>query len=338
MKFKFGLYITTLAIISILMSGCVKNSQYTKTLPETEEPKNLTYQATLLSREKAGIIGEKHIDFSAKARKERRLKVNVENTTETKIYVVVFSYIKRHTRGDRWRWDKSNIYQLNPNESTVIKIDPIVNKINRNGIYGCIGVFDKKKDAIDSTYELLDESKRLDLDLLYLLKNKRIRIYIEKYGFKRDTIQKDIITDKEITEPYLKKHELDFYIRNRIGETIYVVGFIYHKKVDGDTWRYDKTKVYKLKRSETTKIDLDTLKNKYNRVFARGFLGVFDKSQKDFAHKCTYETLPAKNKISIGNMSTLRERVVVIQVEKYGILGKIFEFALVDKKKKSHGK
>lgn len=331
MKNYFKYYILKLLILLLSLSGCVKDSKFSSEKKEVL-PDSLDYQSILLQSETTAPT--KITKIQKQAQENRILEINIQNVTGKTIYVACFSYIKRHTKADRWRWDKSKIYMLKENESTTIKLDPIVNKDNRENIYGYLAVFDKEKDAINSTYELLEETKKLDLDRIYLLKNKTVKIGIEKYGFKGDLLSTNISETKKSKLPKSNKPvpELDFYIKNRTGKKIYVVGFIYQKKVDSDVWYYDKTDTYQINDKETILMDIDTLNDKYNRVFARGFLGVFNENQKEEAQKSTYETLPAGNKLALGTIAPLKGRVVVVQVEKYGMIDNFLEFAIIDKK------
>ncbi|KKP24717.1 MAG: hypothetical protein SZ59_C0001G0035 [candidate division TM6 bacterium GW2011_GWF2_28_16] len=331
MKNYFKYYILKLIILLLVLSGCVKNSKYSSEQKDIS-PDSLDYQSILLKKEELSSTGISKIQ--KQAQENRILEINIQNITGKAIYVACFSYIKRHTKADRWRWDKSKIYMLNANESTTIKLDTIVNKENRENIYGYLAVFDKEKDAINSTYELLEETKKLDLDRIYLLKNKTVKIGIEKYGFKGNLLSTKI-TEKIISgkiKPSKPIPELDFYIKNRTGKKIYIAGFIYQKQIDTDVWYYDKTDIYEINDKETILMDIDTINDKYNRVFARGFLGVFNENQKEEAEKSTYETLPTNNKLALGTIAPLKGRVVVVQVEKYGMIDNFLEFAIIDKK------
>ncbi len=60
------------------------------------------------------------------------LDFEVENKTGRAIFVTCFSYLRQRDFGN-WRWDKSNIYKIQDDESVVIKISDVPNpqdKIN----------------------------------------------------------------------------------------------------------------------------------------------------------------------------------------------------------------
>ena len=59
-----------------------------------------------------------------------------------------------------------------------------------------------------------------------------------------------------------------------------------------------------------------------------GFLAVFDEHEEEKARNSTYELLQPKNKISIGKLSRIKNKKIVIDVEVYGAIGDISEFSL----------
>lgn len=291
--------ITATLIGVLLISGCVKDSQYNK-----NNSKKIRKNSKLSNYE---------LDF------------NIQNLSGKTVYVACFSYIKKHDFA-RWRWDKSKIYKLENNQSMLIDIDNIKDKEYRENVYGALAVFNNKQDALNSTYEHLNENNRLDLDKLYLLKNKTVKIGVEKYGFKGDLFTKELV--QKIKTDKKKYKELDFLIKNKTGKTLYLCGFIYQKKINSDVWTYDKTKVKKIKPNQIITIDVDTLKNEDNRSDTRGFLGIFKENQKEIAEKSTYELLAPENKLALGRLASLKNKLIVLEIERYGIQNNFLEFSI----------
>lgn len=125
-----------------------------------------------------------------------KLDFSVENNTGRTIYVTCFSYIKKRIFS-RWRWDKSPVYMLKPQESALVAIDFIPDPLDRKNVYGYLGVFPTEEEAEAATYELTEESRLLDLDLLKNLYGKKVTIEIEKYGLTRELLEYDFVKKKE---------------------------------------------------------------------------------------------------------------------------------------------
>ncbi|MCK4651254.1 hypothetical protein KAT08_03735 [Candidatus Babeliales bacterium] len=283
----------TIIIIFLLTCGCVKKSQ--------------------LSFEK-----KSEIDFC------------VKNSTGHTIYITCFSYIKKQLLLDtqsfaQWRWDKSNIYELKNNQTIQIDIDTIKDKQNRKNVYGALGIFENRKDAEDSTYALLNNKHKIDLDQLYKLKNKMVIIQIEKYGFKGKSLDFDIIPKKLLK---IKHPELDFIVENKTGKTIYLCCFIYQIKEETSIWKYDKTPIKKLKPGKHALIDADTIIKDYNRKYARGTLAIFEENEQALAEKITFELLNPSNKIDIGRLAAIKNKKIVLEIEQYGTKGDLIDFSI----------
>lgn len=335
-----------LMLILALTQGCVKQSTTSKDGSE-ESLELLPFEKQLLEEEKASekILNELGtIDKTSnqsekkkkitKKQKENELDFPVENKTGKTIYAVCFSYIKK-IRTNRWRWDKSKIYEIKNNEIKRIDIDTIPDAQDKKEVYGYLGVFNNYKQAAKSTYELLDDNKKIDLDLLYKLKDQTVQITVEKYGFKGDILDFDIVPTKGSEKKY---PELDFVVENKTGKTLLVTCFVYELDDDSPVWRYDKTSIIKILPNSYGVINVDTIadaykRNKpyeksasYARVYMRGYLAVFDESEKDKIEHMTYELLPSKNKISIGRLAALKNKKIVLDVEKYGASGDFIEY------------
>ncbi|MBD3273519.1 hypothetical protein GF385_04190 [Candidatus Dependentiae bacterium] len=302
-------------IIASIFPGCVKKSKLAENR-DLQDTQLLPYEKRLLLEEEK----QKETKKIKKTKHKSELDFDVENKTGKTIYVVCFSYINK-TSFDRWRWDKSPIYKLEKNQKATIDIDTIPDKEYKNHVYGALGIFNTQEEAESSTYELLKEKHRLDLDKLYKLKDKTVEIKIEKYGFKGDTL------DLKITPKKNNFRELDFFVENKTGKNLWICCFVYQKD-DTPIWKFDKTNLQLIKDGEIKIIDVDTIANKYNRVFTSGFLGVFDEKNKTKAEKSTYELLQPKNKIALGKLAALKNKIVVIKIEKYGFKDDFLEIAI----------
>ena len=320
-----------LITLILTLPSCVKDSKFTRN-PKDEDLKLLPYEKRLLLEEEyLEKLESKHT--KNKSAKNKQIKNNkyeldftVKNQTGKDIYVVCFSYINKTMFG-QWRWDKSKVYKLSKNQTAFIDIDTINDKEHRDNVYGALGVFNNLEEAEDSTYELLSEKRKLDLDRLYKLKNKTVEIGVEKYGFKKDLL------DFKITPDPKTQRELDFVVENKTGHNLWICCFVYQKKEDMPVWRFDKTNVQLIKNNKSVIIDVDTITNKHNRVYTSGFLGIFDEKQKKEAEKSTYELLKPENKIGLGKLAGLRNKKIVLEIEKYGFENDFIDISIKPTKK-----
>lgn len=253
------------------------------------------------------------------------LDFEVENATGTTIYITCFSYIQKEPFM-RWRWDKSAIQKLEDGQRTIVNIDTIPDTEHREDIFGYLAIFESEEEAHDSIYELLQNGQKIDLDQLYKLKDKKVVVGVEKYGFKKAKV------DFSVVEKFKKKRldpELDFIIENGTGRNIFVTVFVYQVKDNVRmVWSYDKTAVQKLEPGQMSVVNVDTIKNERDRKYMSGYLAVFDEHEEDKAHDSTYELLEPKNKIALGRLSRLTDQKVVVEIEQYGAVGEITEFDL----------
>ena len=306
MKVKNILSLTVLIIFMFFISGCLKNGhQKSKVINNSNNITN-----NIETNHKTSY---KELDFL------------VENNTGKTIFVTCFSYIKRHNF-NRWRWDKSQIYELQNNQQALMDIDSIEDKETREHAYASLAIFNNYEQAKDSTFELLEENYRLDLDKIYKLKNKVVKIGVEKYGFK-DDILVDTIDNIDKKED-IKPNELDFLVKNNTGKNVYICCFVYQKKDADPVWRYDKTDVKMLKLNESLLVDIDTINNDENRNMAKGYLAIFNEDEKEMAEKSTFELLPVVNKITLGYLHQLKDKTIELEIEKYGILSDFFEYSI----------
>jgi len=266
----------------------------------------------------------------------KSLDYEVENTTGKTIYIAGLSYIKKRPFS-KWRWDKSPIYKLGANQTTIVNIDTIDDDEDRAGIFGYLGVFDNGKEAQDSTFESLEDKRKIDLDLLAQLKNKKVRIEIETYGIVGEFYDYDFVklTGGEKTIP-----ELDFTVENHTGKPIIATCFVYEKKAKGtwlarktkeswgaeeearddmSPWRFDKTSVIKISPGGEGVIDVDTIVEPRDRIYVRGYLVIFDEDEQKLAEAVTYELLPKRlQKLDLGRLIDMKNNNIKIYTEKYG--------------------
>lgn len=131
---------------------------------DTEQPKSKQIQ-----KPQQGTLTSSELDFE------------VENQTGKTIYITCFSYIKKRPFS-RWHWNKSPVYKIDDNQTVVVDLPTISDEEDRNNAFGYLGVFDNAQDAENSTIELLDDNKKIDLDIIAQLHGKKVTIDVEKYG------------------------------------------------------------------------------------------------------------------------------------------------------------
>ncbi|KKQ32460.1 MAG: hypothetical protein US49_C0007G0002 [candidate division TM6 bacterium GW2011_GWF2_37_49] len=267
---------------------------------------------------------------------EKQLSFGVENTTGQTIYVACFAYIKKRAAG-KWRWHKSPVQKLEDNKKIEICTDEIEDAEDRADVFGYLGVFEDLNDAEESTYEMLSDKKKIDLDLIAQLKDKTVKIEIEKYGFRGSFYDYDFVktSNQKNDTP-----ELDFVVENKTGKAIWTTCFVYEKKAksswlakktteswtdidesrdDMSIWRFDKTPVIKIKSTESGIIDVDTIIEPRDRTYVRGYLVIFDEDERQLAENATYELLPENTKkLDLGRLVNIKNKKIEIYAEKYG--------------------
>jgi len=318
-------------IIILFFSGCVKDSSFSSK-NNSEEYDVLPLEKLLLEQEKTEQTEEKTPKKFTKSKDKALLKkleqsqldFKVQNLTQKTIYIACFSYQKRYPF-TRWTWHKSPIYKIEKNTTITINISIIPDKQDRENVYGYLAVFNSEKEAQNSIYELLNDEQKITLDKIYKLKDQKVVINIEKYGFKGEVLDYDFVP---IEKEEVRHKELDFIVENQTGKIIFVTCFIYQIKDDMPVWRYDKTPIKKLNPGQKAIIDVDSIAKNYDRVYVRGSLVVFDEDEEDKIKDATYELLDPKNKINLNRIILLKNKKIVIDVQKYGILGDIIDFEI----------
>jgi len=214
-------------------------------------------------------------------------------------------------------------YQLDHDERALIDVATIPDEIDREHVFGYLGVFDSADEAHDAVYELLPESKKVDLDLLHRLQHKDVVLDVEQYGFKGDILDYQFLQRDGVG---VVPPELDFSVENQTEKTIYVTCFTYQHTPRTPSWRFDKTPIIKLDPGESSLIDVDTISKKYDRMYMRGHLGVFDNPTD--AEGATYELLEPTHKVGIGLLANLSHKKVVIHIQQYGIKGDFIDYTI----------
>ncbi len=318
---RFVITIIILIIITTI-TNCGKkkeNNNNNKSKYSIFEKEKITIDKNIWNKTTDNLA--KNIDIVSTNNKE--LDFEIENQTGKAIYITCFSYIQKEPT-TRWHWDKSAIYKIEDKNNIIVNIDTIPDKDNRENTFGYLAIFENELEAHESIYELTPDKNKIDIDKIYSLSNKKVVITIEKYGIKKEKL------DFKIEDKFKKKTippELDFIVQNNTGKIIFITGFIYQVEDNiRSVWNYDKTPVQKLKPGQQILIDVDTIKKHRDRKYMLGFLGVFEEHEEQQAHNSTYELLDGKNKITLGSISKLKNKKVIIEVEQYGSIGSITEF------------
>lgn len=264
------------------------------------------------------------------------LDFDVENQTGKTVYTSCFVYMRKNVFS-RWRWFKTEVYKIDDNQSATVKIETVADQDDRQHVFGMLGVFNTQLEAEEATYELTNERHILDLDLLAKLDGKKVTITVEQYGFKEPFYDYDFVKKNEARKDV---PELDFYVLNNTGKSLYVCGFIYEKKAKGkwiaaiedkddmSIWRFDKTEVLLVKPNEKVFIDVDTILSERDRTYVRGYLAVFEEDEHQQALEATFELLESKNKLNLGDLVKIRQKTVVLDIKRYGISNDFIQYTV----------
>ena len=114
------------------------------------------------------------------------LDFSVFNESSHPIYVTTFFYGKEQDADEftPWRFSKSPVYKLEPQQSTLIKVETIKDPYDRGYLRGYLGVFRENEGvkAENSTYELLTPDQKKPLGPLAMLENKQVVVSSRTYG------------------------------------------------------------------------------------------------------------------------------------------------------------
>lgn len=257
----------------------------------------------------------------------KSLSFRVKNLTPKLIFVTCFYWMKNKPEGP-WRWDKTKIYSLNPNEMKFVVLDEIEDERDRKDVYGYLAVFANEEDANKAVIERTEEDKLLALNKVYDLKNKIVSIEIKKYGLIGESLSyQSVATNSGHQESKI----LNLIVENQSGKDLLICLFVYEqpeKTFSFDTWRYDKTEVQLFRAGEVKRINLPPVFDEYRYSYIRGVLGVFDLKDKVIAENTTFELAPAENKLALGVLSVLKGKKIVVGVEKYGIFNNFIDYTI----------
>ena len=247
----------------------------------------------------------------------RELDFEVRNDTEETAFITCFYYTKKAT-GYRWRWYKSPVYELEPGERAIVDIDTIPSKRDRDAVYGYLAVFHNEVDARTSVYELLEDTKRVDLEKLTMLRDKIVIIQEREYGFKGEVLDYSMPKREDVDHAM---PELDFVIENQTDEDLWLATFIYQKKGRKPQWKFVKIEPQHIPSGQEVLVDVGTIAAAYDRVNVRAFLGLFKEDEFEAAQKATYENLSPRRRLKVGKLYQIRDRheKVVLRRRKYGL-------------------
>lgn len=263
---------------------------------------------------------------AAEKKAAETLSVKVKNITSRTLYATCFCYLKKKN-SPRWHWYKTPVYALEGDAEATIPIAHIPEYRTRKNVYGVLGVFTDRHKAEQAIYELMDDHNKIDLDRLTKIQDNTILLGVEKYGIQGDVFDYDFVPDDQETTVV---PELDFVVHNQTGKPVYATAFIYQKKEDMPVWKYDKSPVIRIEAGDQGVIDVDTLTDPYDRKYMRGYLAVFDEAEEQQAHQATYQLLKSHQKITLGLLSALQSKKVVLKYQRYGILGDSLKFKIED--------
>lgn len=273
--------------------------------------------------------------------KYKDLTFFVQNVSGASLFVTNFAYIKPR-RFNRWRWRKSEVKEIKPSEKISMSVRTLDDYKDSQEIFGALAVFPNKPEAENATYELLRDENKLDLDSITALEGKTVIIGVERYGLREPFYDYDFVDNKESSKKNASggEEQLDFFVQNKTGKTVFVTGFIYSKKAKGQwiaaedakddmsVWRFYKTKVLRLENDQTGYVDVDSIIPQRDRNYVRGYLGVFDENHEEDAHNKTFELLSDQEKITLGPLNRRHGSTITLEVERYGVSNDVIDFTV----------
>ncbi len=167
-------------------------------------------------------------------------------------------------------------------------------------------------------YELLEDTKRVDLEKLTMLRDKIVIIQEREYGFKGEVLDYSMPKREDVDHAM---PELDFVIENQTDEDLWLATFIYQKKGRKPQWKFVKIEPQHIPSGQEVLVDVDTIAAAYDRVNVRAFLGLFKEDEFEAAQKATYENLSPRRRLKVGKLYQIRDRheKVVLRRRKYGL-------------------
>ncbi len=309
--------------------------------PQSEQPPLASTRQALFGTNDQVPTAEKPQEASPDqeetVKKGKELDFDVENQTGKTLYITSFAYLRRVPLS-HWHWSKSPIYTLQPGKTVTVAIGNVPDSQDRDDVFGYLAVMDSKQAAEEATLELLADKHKLDLDQLIKLQGKKVTIQVEQYGFKGNFYEYDFV-DKNGSEVN-KVPDLTFAVENKTGKPVLVSCFVYDKRAKGSwvaadekkddmtTWHFEKTPVIRLEPGQTGMVDIGPLMTKRDSANIYGFLGVFDEHQVNLAKDVTYELLLPEQKLAIGHLGDLKNKKIVLEIEKYGTMQSFIDYVV----------
>ena len=260
---------------------------------------------------------EKNEPVSLAHSKQPTIKFHVKNEIGRKMYAVSFAYLRRFI-GDNWHWHKTDILELEANANALLDFGSLANTEDAASIFGNICVFDSYDDAVVSTAETAPNQRMIDLDIISNLNHKNIALTSSFYGIKGERFSYRVISAIPVSE----LAPLDYVVVNESAEPIIVTSFLYGRDQDLDAfsiWRFSKSDVYEIQPGQHVHIKVEKYTNTYDRKNVKGYLGIFKPGEVKKAENAVYELLTPTQKFSLGRLSALDKKQVVVSETMYGI-------------------
>lgn len=169
----------------------------------------LENKTIVIGLEKYGIIGD-IFDYSffpddMNIPDVPELDFKVENHTGKTIHVCAFIYQKKENM-PVWRYDKSPVVQIEPNQEATIDVDTLTNPYDRKYMRGYLAVFDEGEEQLahNATFQLLKAEQKLNIGLLAALRDRKVVLKNQKYGILGNLID---FTVKQPRKIAFSKHE-----------------------------------------------------------------------------------------------------------------------------------
>jgi hypothetical protein len=246
----------------------------------------------------------------------KQIVFEIKNGLRKKAFFVPFAYVRRFI-GQSWRWVKGQVFELDENQVCSVNLGAVPTDEDALSVFGNLCVFDSYEEALNATVELTSHEHKIELDVLANLIGKKIAVQSRTYGIMGEQLFYSVIDPHE--KPALTP--LDFMVANNTAEPILVTSFLYGRDQTIEffaPWRFSKSSVYEIQPGQRQLIAVEKYDNEYDRINVKGFLGVFEKKDVKEAVNSVYELLSPKQKISLGKVSNLAGKQVVVNREAYG--------------------
>ncbi len=150
-------------------------------------------------------------------KKKPEVDFYVHNNTNKTILICGFSYSKKAQKSlisatekddlESWRFNKTKILTLNPDDYGEIDIETITSDYDRQHTTGYIAIFKKSEEKLaqESTFELLEQRRIINIGNLHKFHHGIVEIDIKKYGILEDSI--------EFTTKPIKKNDMTKIVR-----------------------------------------------------------------------------------------------------------------------------